>query len=176
MVIWLIGLSGSGKTAIGTALRELIVRSGKSCVFLDGDIIREIMGNDLGHTLEDRRRNAGRICRLCKHLYDQQINVVCGVLSLFHESQDWNRANIGDYFEVFLDAPLEVLIRRDNKGLYRRAAAGELRNVAGIDLEFPRPKSPDLVVANDFSQSVDGYAAQIFGRVRERIAAQRAPN
>src|SRR5882757_1142044 len=100
MVIWLIGLAGAGKTSIGKALYQRLKTERQSTVFLDGDLVREIMGNDLGHTLEDRRKNGWRICRLCSYLDKQGIDVVCATLNQFHEQQRWNRENLERYFEV----------------------------------------------------------------------------
>ena len=147
-VIWVIGLAAAGKTAIGQAVYERIRRRTPAAVFLDGDDVRRIMGDDLGHTLEDRRANAWRICRLCHHLDRQGIEVVCSILSIFPETRRWSREHYSRYFEVFLDVPMDVLRRRDPKGLYRRAAAGEIDNVVGVDLHFEPPSDPDLVLSN----------------------------
>lgn len=149
MVIWLIGLSGAGKTAIGQEVYNLLKAKRPNVIFLDGDIVREIMGGDLGYTMTDRLDNAWRICRLGKYLDGQGIDVVCGILSIFPETQRWNRENISHYFEVYIRAPLETLIQRDSKGLYRRALAGEIKNVVGMDIEFPPPPNPDLIINND---------------------------
>jgi adenylylsulfate kinase len=146
MVIWLIGLSGAGKTTLGRAVVDQAAPLRP--VFIDGDVIRKVFGGDLGHTLEDRWRNAQRISRLCKFLDDQGIPVVCAILSLFPESRKWNREQIRNYYEVFIDAPLDQLEARDPKGLYKKARAGEMKNVAGIDLPFPPPESPDLIIEN----------------------------
>jgi adenylylsulfate kinase len=118
-------------------------------VFLDGDMIRAIAGNDLGHTVEDRWENGLRISRLCLELERQDILVVCAVLSIFHESQSWNRENYQDYYEVFIDVPFELLVGRDNKGLYKSALSGEVDNVVGVDIPFTPPSQPDLIVRND---------------------------
>ena len=165
MVIWLIGLSGSGKTTVGTALREKILEDGASCVLIDGDIIREIFANDLGHSLADRKKNADRICKLCAYLDSQGVNVVCAILSIFHDSQDWNRKNISDYYEVFLDAELEAVMERDVKGVYARAKVGKTENVVGVDIEFPQPKSPNLVLKNDFLKEPSVIAQEIFDQI-----------
>ena len=149
MVIWLIGLSGAGKTTLAKEIVSLARRDVSNVVLIDGDIIRELFSNDLGHSLEDRKKNADRICRLCKFMDDQQINVVCAILSLFQESREWNRKNIRDYFEVFIDAPFEHLVDRDHKGLYCKALNKEIKDVAGVDIEFAQPTNSDLIIKND---------------------------
>jgi cytidine diphosphoramidate kinase len=162
MVIWLIGMSGAGKTIIGREVYSLIKKQRPNVIFLDGDSIREIMGNDLGYSLEDRRQNAWRICRLCKYLDNQGIAVVCGILSIFHETQQWNRENIPHYFEVYIRVSLETLIQRDSKGLYQSALAGEIHDVVGIDVDFPPPPNPDLIIDNDKPvESLQPIAQQI---------------
>lgn len=148
MVFWIIGLAGAGKTTIARALYEKLKSKEPATVFLDGDAIREIMGGDLGYTVEDRRRNGWRICRLCNLLDTQGINVVCATLSQFHDQQDWNRKNYSKYFEVYIDVDMEVLINRDQKNLYSKAIAGLISNVVGIDMPFPAPVNPDIVLQN----------------------------
>ena len=148
MVVWVIGLAGAGKT---TVAREVVsrLRQRGPAVLIDGDDVRAIMGNDLGHTLEDRLQNAWRICRLCRHLDQQGISVVCAILSLFPETQDWNRDHFERYYEVFLDVPMEVLERRDQKGLYSGVKAGRVTQVAGVDLAFTPPPRADLRLSGD---------------------------
>ena len=148
MVFWIIGLAGAGKTTVAKALYSHLKQENPSTVLLDGDAIREIMGGDLGFTLEDRRRNGWRICRMCKYLDDQGVNVVCATLSQFHEQQDWNREHLSRYFEVYLDVDMEVLVQRDQKGLYSAALAGKIQNVVGVDMPFPLPNAPDMIVKN----------------------------
>ena len=96
MVIWLIGLSGAGKTTIGELLYLKMKAIRPNTVFIDGDKIREVMGGELGHSLEDRKKNADRICRFCHFLEEQNIDVVCSILSLFPESRTWNRKISGN--------------------------------------------------------------------------------
>ena len=148
MVIWLVGLAGAGKTVIGREVFALLRERKPNVVFLDGDDVREIMGGDLGHTVEDRRKNAWRVCHLCEYLDRQGIDVVCAILSIFHDTQRWNRENVSQYFEVYIDVPMQELIARDQKGLYSQALAGNRRDVVGIDIPFDPPPERDLVVHN----------------------------
>ena len=148
MVIWLIGLSGSGKTTLADKIVSDLREVDQTVVSLDGDILRELWGNDLGHDLESRRENAQRICRLCQFLDQQGLDVVCAILSIFPESREWCRQNLSSYYEVFIDAPLSQVMERDVKGIYSKYKNGEIKDVAGLDLEFPIPQNPDLVIKN----------------------------
>jgi adenylylsulfate kinase len=152
MVVWIIGLSGTGKSTLAEETVRLVRDKLPNVALVDGDVIRSVFGDDLGHTLEDRRRNAERICRLCQFFETQGIHVVCAILSLFPETRQWNRQQLRSYYEVFVDTPIEELIARDSKGLYSRFQRGEIRDVAGMDLEFPAPDTADLVIANTGSR------------------------
>jgi len=149
MVIWIIGLSGTGKTTLATQVVERIRNLNGKVVLLDGDLIRTLFGNDVDHTVEGRRRNAERLSVLSKFLADQGIHVVAAVLSIFPEWRRWNRENIPDYSEVYIKASMQTLLRRDIKNLYARAFNGEIPNVVGVDIPFPEPENPDLVIEND---------------------------
>lgn len=152
MVIWVIGLSGSGKTTFAERVVAQARARGRAVVLLDGDQVRDFFGNDIGHSLEDRRTNSDRISRLCSFLDSQGIDVVCAILSLFPASREWCRENLSSYYEVFIDAPMDQLMARDSKGIYSRYQRGEISDVAGLDLDFPRPVAPDLLVSNTESQ------------------------
>jgi len=169
MVIWIIGLSGAGKSTLADAVVARARRDRPDVVLVDGDVIRETFGNDLGHTIEDRRRNAERMMRLCRWLDAQGIGVVCSILSLFPEHRAWMRDNASRYFEVFVDAPLEQLRARDGKGLYARHAAGEITGVAGLDLPFPRPDGADLTIHNDAGE--DALLSHVPDLARRLVAA-----
>jgi adenylylsulfate kinase len=164
MVIWIIGMSATGKTTLAEQVVSRIRRSGRKVVLLDGDAIRALFGNDVDHTMEGRRRNAERLSRFSKFLADQDVDVVAAVLSIFPEWRLWNRRNIADYAEVYIRASMQTLLRRDTKNLYARALKGELANVVGVDLPFPEPKNPELVIDNDVDRTD-------FGELTDKILA-----
>lgn len=149
MVIWIIGLSGAGKTTLAKETLKLVKKKISNVVLIDGDMIRDTFSNDLGYSLDDRRKNAERISRICKYLDDQNIHVICAILSLFPESREWNRKFINNYYEVFIDASIAQLKKRDYKGLYKRFENGEIKNIAGMDIEFKKPDSPDIIIKNN---------------------------
>lgn len=166
MVIWIIGLSGAGKTTLAEEIVRLARRERPNVVLVDGDVIRDTFGNDLGHTMADRRRNAERMMRMCRWLDREGIHVVCAILSLFDEHRKWMRDNVPDYHEVYIDAPIEQLKARDGKGLYARFARGETTDVAGLDLDFPVPEAPDLTIRNDGGQAgLLSHAAPLAQRI-----------
>src|SRR5580658_2143788 len=147
-VYWITGLSGAGKTTVGKELWRRLRAVGRAAVLLDGDAVREVIAEDLGHTTANRRKSAMRNARLCRLLSAQGIDVICPTISLFHEVHRWNRANIPGYCEIYLRVPMDELRRRDPKGIYAAAHRGELRDVVGLDVPAELPESPDLVLDN----------------------------
>lgn len=166
MVIWIIGMHGSGKTTVGRALYQELRREHQNVIFLNGGDIRAIMGDDLGHGVEDRLISAGRVSRLCRYLSGEGMHVICAVQSPFRETQAWNRQHINDYFEIYLRTSFETRLRRDHQNLYRQALHGTVRNVVGVDIEFVPPAHSDLVIDND--QDVDDVTPLI-GLIKSRL-------
>jgi adenylyl-sulfate kinase len=165
-LIWITGLSGAGKTTIGTEVYNMLKKEYLNVVFLDGDIIREILGNDLGHGIIDRKKNAVRISKMCEFLTNQNIHVVCATMSLFKEIHELNRKSIKQYYEIFIDVDINELIARDSKGLYARAIKGEINNVMGVDLEYDKPSNPDAVIDNSTNRvSIKDKALMIIEKV-----------
>lgn len=169
MVVWIIGLSGAGKSTLANEVVALANKVNCNTILLDGDFVREMFGNDLGYSMEDRERNALRICQLGKFLSEQGLNVVTAILSLFPESRQWNRDHLENYFEVFIDSPLEDLINRDSKGIYSKFKAGEITEVVGMDIHFEKPLSSDLVINNvDSKEALLRFAQPILEKMLEK--------
>ena len=174
MVIWLIGLSGAGKTTIGKCVHREWKKHEPNTVLVDGDEIRELFSlnqEDSDYSLDGRRKNAERIKHLCAWLDRQGVNVVCNILLLFSDVSDWNRENLSGYLEVYISTPLDVVKKRDSKGLYSAAEKGEMKNVVGIDIPFPPPAHPDLTIDNsDSNPEHELVAKQILSRVKGHAA------
>ena len=150
MVIWIIGLSGSGKSTLANEIVSKVNKTNNNkTILLDGDVIRNVFNNDLGYSKEDRFKNAQRICELGKFLESQGINVVTAILSLFPENREWNRKNLKNYYEVFIDTPMNDLVKRDSKGIYKKFVEGKIVNVAGLDIPFAKPDKADLIIENN---------------------------
>lgn len=137
MVIWVVGLSGTGKTTFS----QEVVRKTKpeipNLVWIDGDVARAVFGNDLDHSLEGRKKNADRICRLCQYLDRQGIHVICSILSIFQSSRDWNRENYSKYFEIFIDTPWKSLSGATPRGCTKKPWPEKSK----ISRESPFPSS-----------------------------------
>jgi adenylylsulfate kinase len=149
MVIWLIGLSGSGKTTLGREIARQWRDVEPNTVLLDGDELRRICAHDRGdepYSVQGRRVNAERIVALCEMLDGQGINVVCCILSIFPDMRADNRRRFSRYFEIFMDAPMNVIAARDVKKIYAAARRGDVRNVVGVDIPFERPVGSDFVI------------------------------
>lgn len=171
-VYWITGLAGSGKTTIGRKLFDWLKSARKApAIFLDGDVLRDIFGNDLGYSREERRASAMRNARLCKALSDQGISVICPTISMFHDCQKWNRENMPRYCEIFVDVPMEVLIRRDQNGLYSRSIQGLEKNVVGVDIPAEFPARPDLVLKNDGASSLEELMVPLKEFIEHRVEA-----
>ena len=156
MVVWVLGLSGAGKTTLCQAIHDLMKPLMPSLVVLDGDVVRQAFGHDLGHAEADRIRQFHRLQSMAKVLADQDIPVIVASVYSNPDLLSWNRKNLSGYFEVFLNASVQTVKLRDSKGLYRDAAAGKIQDVVGIDIPFHPPISADFLIdANDMEPPLD---------------------
>lgn len=170
-VIWITGLSGAGKTTLAHEVAALLRADGEAVVMLDGDDLREVFGavaaNAQNHGREGRLALAMQYAHLCKVIALQGLTVVVATISLFREVHAWNRANLPGYFEVYLKVPVEVLRRRDPKGIYRRFDAGELTHLAGLDLPIDEPAAADWSIQYSPERSVETMAKDLLNRLRK---------
>ncbi|MHB8918288.1 MAG: adenylyl-sulfate kinase [Desulfocucumaceae bacterium] len=147
--IWFTGLSGAGKTTLGKMLFNELEKRGLKAEFMDGDLVRRDLCRDLGFSVEDRIKNIERVVYVAKLLNRHGISVVSSFITPYRGMRNLCRENIERFAELYVSCPLEVLIERDTKGLYRRALAGEIKNFTGLDDPFEEPENPDLVICTN---------------------------
>ncbi len=164
-VYWLTGLAGAGKTTIGRLLATKLREQQKNVVFLDGDIIREVLGATTGHGRDDRLALAQKYAAMSQMLSRQGMNVVCATISMFHQVRDWNRLHIHNYCEIYLRVPMPVLVARDQKGLYGQALAGAIDNVIGVNAPFEEPETPDIIIDNDGTRSPEAIIEELLSKI-----------
>lgn len=165
MVIWLCGLSAAGKTTLCQAIVGLVQPRLRNLVVLDGDVVREAMGHDLSYVEADRKIQIQRLQRMAKVFSEQGLVVIVAALYSHPELLTWNRENIRDYFEIYIDATLDLLRRRDPKGLYAKAFAGKMPNVVGVDIPWHPPEWPDLVIDAATKATPDELARRIAAHI-----------
>lgn len=154
MIIWITGISGSGKTTISKEIYRKYKKNLKNLVSIDGDIIRELYGNDLKYDIRDRIKQIKRIQKLSTFLERQDLVVLVTALYSNDVLLDWNRRNFRDYFEIYLDASIELVRKRDVKGLYAKFDKGLEKNIVGLDIPWSPPMKYDLKINMDTEKSL----------------------
>jgi bifunctional enzyme CysN/CysC len=169
VVLWFTGLSGSGKSTIANLVEKLLHAKGKHTFLLDGDNVRHGLNRDLGFTAEDRVENIRRIAEVAKLMTDAGLIVLVSFISPFRSERQMARELMpdGEFIEVFVDTPIEECVRRDPKGLYKKAMAGQIPNFTGISSPYEAPENPDMRLHTighdplDLAHRVEDYLNQI---------------
>lgn len=144
--IWMTGLSGSGKSTVANMLAKRLRAVGARVEILDGDVVRTNLSKGLGFSKEDRDTNIRRIGFVCNLLSRNGVFAIAAAISPYRAIRDEVRAAAGDFVEVFADCPLDTLVERDAKGLYKKALAGEIKNFTGVSDPYEPPESPEVRV------------------------------
>lgn len=149
MILWITGISGSGKTTIGKSFYKKFKKKHKNTIFLDGDEFRSLFGNDLKYSIKDRDKNAQRMTAFVKYLSNQKINLIISANITSNKYRVWCKKNLKNFIQIYIKARIQSLIKRDYKGLYKKALNKKIKNVVGVDLPFKDPKKIDLILHND---------------------------
>jgi adenylylsulfate kinase len=170
IVVWMCGLSGSGKSTIANAAERVLHQQGRFTTILDGDNLRTGLNSDLGFTDQDRLENIRRFSEVAKIFVSQGIITFVSAITPRGELRDLARGLIGDdLFEVYVKASYEACEKRDVKGLYAKAARGEIKNFTGRDNSFEPPLNPDLILDTE-TTTIEDAAFELLEAIRERIA------
>ena len=144
--VWFTGLSGAGKTTASQLLAARLRDAGAKVEVLDGDVVRTHLCRDLGYTKDGRNENIWRIGFVCELLSRNGVIAIAAVISPYRAARDEVRARIPNFVEVYVECPLEVLMERDVKGLYKKALAGEIQNFTGISDPYEPPAAPEVTI------------------------------
>lgn len=157
-VLWLTGLSGSGKSSLANAVEKKLFEKGYHTYLLDGDNVRMGLNKDLSFDEASRNENIRRIAELCKLFVDSGLIVLSAFISPFKKDRDMARALLdeGEFIEIFVDTPLEICEKRDVKGLYKKARNGEIKNFTGISSPYEKPLNAEIHIKDyDFDENVE---------------------
>ncbi|MCP4703483.1 MAG: adenylyl-sulfate kinase [candidate division Zixibacteria bacterium] len=168
-IIWLTGLSGSGKSTIARELEKILFEKNYQVMILDGDIVRHGLSSDLNFSLKDRQENIRRIGEAAKLLMEAGIITICAFISPYNSDREKVRSIVddGDFIETFIDCPLDECERRDPKGLYKKARSGLIKNFTGIDDPFEMPEDPEILI-NTQELSIENSVNKILGYLSEQ--------
>ncbi|MDL5056287.1 adenylyl-sulfate kinase [Geitlerinema calcuttense] len=166
VTLWFTGLSGAGKTTLSQAVAEVLRRNGYRIEVLDGDIVRKNLSKGLGFSKSDRDENIRRIGFVAHLLSRNGVIVLVSAISPYQNIRDEVRDRIGNFVEIYVNAPLDVCEARDVKGLYKRARAGEIQGFTGIDDPYEVPVNPEIECRTD-RETVTESVAKILVKLTE---------
>ncbi len=166
-VLWFTGLPCAGKTTLAIAVENALHARGVRIERLDGDTVRQSLTRDLGFSKEDRDKNIERVTFVAKLLSRNNVGVLAAFISPYNAVRELARRETTNFIEVFVDAPLEVCIERDVKGMYKKALAGEIENFTGINDPYEAPANPDIHIPTHLL-TVDAAAAKIIAYLEEQ--------
>jgi adenylylsulfate kinase len=166
-VLWFTGLSGAGKTTLAKLIEQELKTRGVQVERLDGDVVRQSLTADLGFSKEDRDKNIQRVTFVAKLLSRNGVGVLASFISPYRATRDWVRGEVTNFIEVFVDCSLEECIRRDVKGFYSKALAGEIPEFTGVSDPYEAPLNPEISL-NTTDESIEESLAQIMSYLEEQ--------
>jgi adenylylsulfate kinase len=165
LVIWLTGLSGSGKTTTGKLLEQYFREKGFNVEFLDGDELRRVISSELGFSKEDRETHARRVTYLSQLLARNGVLTIVALISPYRAFREYARNLIDNFVEVWVQCSLETCIKRDPKGLYRNASQGNIKNMTGIQSPYEAPFNPEVIIDTE-KETPEECAGKIIAYIR----------
>ena len=164
ILFWITGLGGSGKTSLALKIHNNIKKLYGPTIYLSGDQIRK-MFNLKGYGLNERTKIGYMYSKLFKFITNQNINVIFAGIVLIDKIRKWNKKNIKNYIEIYIDAKIKNIIFNKKKSLYKK----NYNNIVGINIKPDVPKNPDIVITNDFSKSIDKLTKILLKKINDTI-------
>ena len=164
MVVWILGVSGSGKSFLAKKLYKKLKIKFKKIIWVDGDKFRKKYSKDLKYSIKDRRENSKRIQKYCSKYEKKNYLVICYILSIFPNHQKKNREIFKNYIQIQIDANINKIKKRNNKKIYSKKV-----NVVGKDLKFPKPYKSDVNLKNNFDQKFEKKISKIETLIKKRL-------
>ncbi len=156
--VWFTGLSGAGKSTLARGLSQHLANLDIPHKLLDGDEVRRTLCKDLGYSKEDRDENVRRIAEAARELNQEGVVAIVAAISPYREARAKARRQCAHFIEVFVDCSMDTLVRRDPKGLYRRALAGEIQNFSGVSDPYEVPENPEIYIDSGTQTEQDSLA------------------
>lgn len=175
ITLWFTGLSGAGKTTVAKALEKRLKEMGFKVERLDGDLVRQYLTRDLGYSRSDRNENIRRVSYVAALLTRNEVITLCCFISPYRQGRLEARKLIGSFAEIYVNAPLAVCERRDVKGLYKKARAGEIAMFTGISDPYEPPDAPEIEIRTDLL-SVDHCVDKVIGYLVDNCYIKKRSN
>jgi adenylyl-sulfate kinase len=172
-VLWFTGPPGAGKTTLAEKIKAIFAESGRNIEILDGDEIRKGLSKDLGFSKEDREKHNERVIFVAKLLSRNGVITLVPLISPYREVRDKARREITNFIEIYVKCPLDILIKRDPKGLYKKALAGEITNLTGLQDPYEEPLSPEIILDTN-AETVEESTTKIVDYLKTRGLTFRA--
>ena len=164
ILFWITGLSGSGKTHIAKKIKKNISKNYGPTVVISGDELRKIFQLK-GYSYNERLKTVMKYCKLSKFLTSQGINVVFAVIGMIDQIRNWNKKNIKNYVEIFINSEIKSIIKKGKKKIYRDFN----KNIVGLDIKPELPKKPDIIIRNNFKKNIDELSKELFLKIKKKI-------
>jgi len=163
---WFTGLPCCGKTTIAKEVVKLLKDKGYKVEHLDGDIVRKDLTSELGFSKKDRNENIKRVTFVAKLLTRNNVAVMATFVSPYKKVREKSRKEIGNFVEIYVKCPVEECIKRDVKGMYKKALAGEIKNFTGVNDPYEEPTNPELVIYSD-KETIEESVDKVFNKLKE---------
>ena len=164
ILFWITGLSGSGKTTLAKKIFKFITNKYGQTIIVSGDDIRKIFDYEK-FDKNSRLKYALSYCKLCKLITEQGTNVLISTVSMYHRIRNWNKKNIKNYLEIYIEADIENLIKNKKKFFYRT----KLKNIVGKNIKAEFPKKPDIIIQNNFDKSISKLKIELIKKIKLKL-------